>query len=247
MQYTVIHGDCLAVLPTLGQFRLVFADPPFNIGVGYCNYSDKRVDYLDWCLDWIKLCWERTDGVLCLHGPDDLAEIYLYAARQFGMTRISWVNWHYRFGVCQRRNWIGTRCHCLIFARNGYTWNPNAVLVPSDRATVYNDPRVNDSERGGSWLPGTIWGIPSDGPNWGRVQGNNRERRPLHPNQLPEVYLERLILAYTSAGDTVLDSFGGSGTTATVACALSRIPTTIELSQAYCVSIEERIKGGMIR
>jgi site-specific DNA-methyltransferase (adenine-specific) len=93
----------------------------------------------------------------------------------------------------------------------------------------------------------TVWGVPSDGPNWGRITGNNDERRHLHKNQLPEVYLERLILAYTDPMDSILDPFGGSGTTATVGTALNRACTTIELSENYCKSIETRIKKGVAR
>jgi DNA modification methylase len=71
-------------------------------------------------------------------------------------------------------------------------------------------------------VPGNVWGIPSDGEYWGRVQGNSKERRQGHPNQLPEVYLERLIRAYTDENDIVVDPFVGSGTTPVVARALKR-------------------------
>src|SRR3990167_1910570 len=169
INYDVICGDCIEVIPTLGQFDLVFCDPPFNLGIDYGTYTDKRSDYFFWCMEWISLAWEHTGGVLCLHGPDSLAEIYLYAGRHLGMARIAWINWHYRFGVCTRSNWIDSRCHCIVFARNKYTWNPDAVLVPSDRAVIYGDKRIHDTERGGMRLPGTVWGVPSDGPNWGRV------------------------------------------------------------------------------
>jgi site-specific DNA-methyltransferase (adenine-specific) len=96
-------------------------------------------------------------------------------------------------------------------------------------------------------LPGTVWGVPSDGQYWGRVQGNNKERSPGHPNQLPEVYLERLIRAYTNPGDKVLDPFGGSGTTAVVAQALGRDCTTIDISMGNCKSIEARLQKGAVR
>ena len=246
----VIHGNCIEVLPTLGKFDFIFADPPFNIGKDYDNYSDTIEDYWDWCEQWIALCWDHLEpnGVLCLHGTDTLAEIFLCSARRLKMNRIAWINWHYRFGQCTRTNWIDARCHCLVYARGqGHTWRPEAVLVPSDRAEVYGDKRVALTPNGGQRLPGTIWGVPSDGAYWGRVQGNNMERRPLHNNQLPEVYLKRLILAYTNPGDKVLDPFGGSGTTITVAHHLSRVGTTIELSNLYCQSIINRVKEGMVR
>ena len=240
-------GDCRGIVPNLDQkFQFVFADPPFNIGYKYSKYVDKRDDYDEFTEQWITCCWGACEGVMALHGPDDLAEMYLAVARKIGMKRIAWVNWHYRFGQCGRSNWIDARCHCLIFARDSYTWNPEAVLVESDRVK-YGDKRVGDTDRGGMRLPGTVWGVPSDGKYWGRVTGNSAERRPKHSNQLPEVYLERLIKAYTNAGDWILDPFCGSGTTATVAKVLERNCITMDVSGESVISAMDRIKHGAVR
>lgn len=247
MTVNVIHGDCRDIVPTIGQIDFVFADPPFNIGHGYSGYHDRRNDFEQFTHEWIDVCWQACDGVMALHGPDDLAELYLTAARRLGMRRIAWINWHYRFGQCGRSNWIDARCHCLIFAKSEtHAWNPESVLVESDRSKI-GDKRIHDTERGGRRLPGTIWGVPSDGPFWGRVQGNNSERSDHHPNQLPEVYLERLLLAYTNVGDRVLDPFAGSGTTAVVADALGRSCVTIDVSAENCNSVRERVAQGAVR
>lgn len=244
----VIHGDCRELMPTLGKFDFVFADPPFNIGQEYNGYADRRDDFEEFTLDWIAKAWEACDGVMALHGPDELAELYVIAKRRLGMQRIAWIHWHYRFGQCGRSNWIDARCHCLLFAKHDrWTWNAEDVLVDSDRASKYNDPRIHDTDNGGKRLPGTVWGIPSDGKYWGRVQGNSTERRSGHPNQLPEVYLERLIKAYTNPGDRVLDPFAGSGTTAVVAAALGRDCVTIDVSADTCESVRQRLQRGAIR
>lgn len=244
----VVCGDCRVEIPKLGRnFDFVFADPPFNIGQQYDGYNDSRTDYKEFTDQWIDACWDACGGVLAIHGPDDLVELYLAVARRRLMKRIAWVNWHYRFGQCSRSNWIDARCHCLIFAKHDdWTWNPESVLVESDRVQ-YGDKRVNETENGGKRLPGTVWGIPSDGPYWGRVQGNNTERRRGHPNQLPEVYLERLIRAYTNPGDWVLDPFAGSGTTAVVASALGRNCVTIDVSKVNCDSVVRRVAFGSVR
>jgi len=240
-------GDCRELVPDMGQFEFVFADPPFNIGHGYNGYDDRRDDFDEFTAEWIEVCWNACDGVMALHGPDDLAEQYLMAARHLNMRRIAWLNWHYRFGQCGRGNWIDARCHCLLFAKSDdYTWNPDDVLVESDRVK-YGDKRVNETERGGQRLPGTVWGVPSDGAYWGRVQGNSAERRTGHPNQLPEVYLERLLKAYTNRGDRVLDPFAGSGTTAVVASVLGRECVTIDVSGANVASVRDRVAIGAIR
>jgi DNA modification methylase len=95
----------------------------------------------------------------------------------------------------------------------------------------------------GKRVPMDVW----YGANWGRIQGNNKERRHGHDNQLPEAYLERVILATSNEGDLVLDPFVGSGTTATVARAYGRRFIGSEFSRANAVSAWERIRDiGMI-
>lgn len=244
----VFHADCREYLkqPSKEDFDFIFADPPFNIGQKYKGFKDSMSwsEYREFTLEWISLCWKRCKGVMALHGNDQLVFEYHDYMRQYQGTRIAWVNWHYRFGQCNRSNWIDSRCHCLIYAKDppGHTWNPEEVLVPSDRATTYGDKRINETENGGMRVPFTVWGIPSDGPNWGRVQGNNRERRPGHPNQLPEAYLTRLIKAYTNPGDLVYDPFAGSGTTVVVAKKLGRRCITTDISLENVRSVQERLK-----
>jgi hypothetical protein len=38
----VLHGNCINIVPTLGKFNFIFADPPFDIGQKYNGYHDKR-------------------------------------------------------------------------------------------------------------------------------------------------------------------------------------------------------------
>lgn len=96
-------------------------------------------------------------------------------------------------------------------------------------------------------MPGTVWGEPTDGKCWGPVDGHNYERWRKSPGQLPELYLERLINAYTNPGDRILDPFGGSGTTAVVAATLRRDCVTIEQSESKCKLIRERLEFGASR
>jgi len=253
-------GDCRTLTPFLSireRFDLAFLDPPFNIGQDYKEYDDRKKleEYVQLVGEAMVVAWQSLapTGILCLHGPDKLIEIWLmcineHLGQEMGNSRIAWVNWHYRFGQNTRANWVDSRCHCLIYAKDveNYTWNPEDVLVQSDRVE-YGDKRIHETENGGLRVPGTTWGVPSDGPYWGRVQGNNQERCKDCPNQLPELYLARLLKAYTNPGDSVLDQFGGSGTTAVVAKALNRRCSIIELGAETCQGIVERVRKGAVR
>jgi DNA modification methylase len=126
------------------------------------------------------------------------------------------------------------------------TWNPEKVLETSDRRAIYFDPRTESKRDGmpaGLRVPMDVW----YGPFWGRIQGNNKERRHYHDNQLPETYLERVVLCSSNEGDLVLDPFLGSGTTGVVAHALKRRFVGTEFSAQNAKNAYERMKDGPIR
>ncbi len=65
-------------------------------------------------------------------------------------------------------------------------------------------------------------------------------RSPLHPTQKPINLLRRLILNSTSIGDTVYDSFSGSGSTGIACEQTKRHCIMIELDEEYCQTIINR-------
>lgn len=62
-----------------------------------------------------------------------------------------------------------------------------------------------------------------------------------HPTQKPEYLLERIVLASTQEGDTILDPFLGSGTTAVVAKKLNRQCIGIEKDDDYIELAKQRL------
>ena len=130
--------------------------------------------------------------------------------------------------------------------RGTRTWNPKAIAEMSDRAAIYGDKRTLSKKDG---MPAKMR-VPMDvwyGQFWGRVQGNNTERRHYHDNQLPEVYLERVVRACSNPEDLVLDPFLGSGTTGVMAHALGRNFIGCEFSAENAKHAVERIQAGPVR
>ena len=247
-------GDCRDVLPNLpdrGEVDLVFADPPFNWDVPYDEWSDgmPRTEYERFTFDWLDACIDVLSprGAIWVNIPDDTAaEIVMHLKRR-GLTMVNWCVWHFRFGQHRDSSFIMSKVHALYFVKDpdNRTWNPDAILEQSDRAAIYNDARTQaKTSHAGMRVPMDVW----YGPYWGRVQGNNKERRHRHHNQIPEVYLERVILACSNEGDIVLDPFCGSGTTSTVARAWNRRSITVEFGEGNAESAWERIaQVGMLR
>ncbi|MBL9147911.1 MAG: hypothetical protein JNM94_04385 [Phycisphaerae bacterium] len=247
-------GDCrdvLARLPDRGNVDLVFADPPFNWDVPYDEWRDgmPRAEFERFTFDWLDGCVDALapHGSIWVNIPDDTAaEIVMHLKRR-GLTMINWCVWHFRFGQNRDSSFIMSKVHALYFAKNPdeRIWNPKDVLEQSDRASIYADPRTQaKDENKGMRVPMDVW----YGPYWGRIQGNNTERRHRHHNQLPEVYLERVIRACSNEGSLVLDPFCGSGTTSTVARAWNRRSITIEYGAGNAESAWQRITQiGMLR
>lgn len=254
---SVYVGDCREVLASLpevqrGQFHLVFADPPFNWNRAYDKWDDSmpREDYLQFTRDWLDLCIKalRPGGALWVNIPDDTAAEIVVHLKERGLRMENWCIWHYRFGQNTKARFINSKVHALYFVKPGgpHTWNPERVLEVSDRASIYGDPRTMSKKDGmpaGKRVPMDVW----YGQFWGRVQGNNKERRPGHDNQLPEVYLSRVVLACSNEGDLVLDPFLGSGTTGVIAHALKRKFVGVEFSKENAARAFQRIEAGPIR
>ena len=247
-------GDCREIIPRLeeqGSVDLIFADPPFNWDVPYDGWKDgmSRDEYERFTFDWLDACIDvlSPTGSLWVNIPDDtVAEVVLHLKRR-GLTMINWCVWHFRFGQYRSGSFIMSKVHALYFVKDveNRIWNSNAILEQSDRASIYNDQRTHEKPNNkGMRVPMDVW----YGKYWGRIQGNNKERRHGHHNQIPEVYLERVILACSNEGDLVLDPFAGSGTTSTVARAHNRRSICIEHSRINATSAWERItKIAMVR
>jgi DNA modification methylase len=170
----------------------------------------------------------------------------------------NWCVWHYRFGQNAVERFINSKVHVFYFVKDSLTprdkslptprtilrtWNPEDVAELSDRAAIYGDARTLSKKDG---MPPKLR-VPLDvwyGSHLSRIQGNNLERRDYHDNQLPEMYLARVIRSTSKPGDLVLDPFLGSGTTAVVARALGRNFIGTEFSQKNADSAMARVAAG---
>jgi DNA modification methylase len=258
-------GDCREILAQLSEVRarqldLVFADPPFNWNRAYDQWKDDmpHQEYLKFTYEWLDLCIQglRPWGALWVNIPDDWAAEIVVHLKARGLCMVNWCIWHYRFGQNTRSRFINSKVHALYFVRpsgagepastTGHTWNPEPILETSDRRAIYFDPRTENKRDGmpaGLRVPMDVW----YGKNWGRIQGNNKERRHSHDNQLPETYLERVVLCSSNMGDLVLDPFLGSGTTGVVAHALGRRFIGCEFSVQNARNAYDRMKAGPVR
>jgi site-specific DNA-methyltransferase (adenine-specific) len=251
--------DCVAGLARLpeGCVDLAFADPPFNIGYEYDVYDDRREaeHYLDWTRRWgagVVRALKPTGAFWLAIGDDFAAELKMIFQRELGLTCRSWVIWYYTFGVNCTKKFSRSHTHLFYFVKDKkrYTFHDEAVRVPSARQLVYADARANARGR----LPDDTWILrPQDLPDgfkpgedtwyFPRVCGTFKERAGWHGCQMPEQLLGRIIRLCSNERETVLDPFGGSGTTLVVAKKLGRKWLGFELSKQYARQIQARLKA----
>jgi DNA modification methylase len=252
------NEDCIAGMSRVpaGSVDLVFADPPFNIGYTYDVYEDRLAAdaYLGWTKKWGEALVKslKPSGTAWLAiGDDFAAELKVIFQRELGLFCRSWVIWYYTFGVNCSKKFSRSHTHLFHFVKDpkNFTFNADAIRVPSARQLVYADSRADSKGR----LPDDTWILrPQDASGsftpeenvwyFPRVCGTFKERAGWHGCQMPEQLLGRIIKACSNPGETVLDPFGGSGTTLAVAKKLDRRFLGFELSKSYAAQIQDRLK-----
>jgi site-specific DNA-methyltransferase (adenine-specific) len=255
----VVTGDCIEGLSRMapGTVSLAFADPPFNIGYDYDVYDDRKAaeEYLDWSKRWMQAvatALKPTGTFWLAIGDEYAAELKVKATRELGLVCRSWVVWYYTFGVNCKFKFSRSHAHLFYFVKDAkaFTFNNDAIRVPSARQLVYADRRADARGR----LPDDTWilrpqdlpeGFQPDENTWyfPRVCGTFKERKGWHGCQMPEQLLGRIIKACSNPGDLVIDPFAGSGTTLAVAKKLNREYLGFELSEEYAANIRKRLKG----
>jgi site-specific DNA-methyltransferase (adenine-specific) len=250
-------GDCVEGMRSLapGIADLVFADPPFNIGYDYDVYQDRQPAeaYLSWSRTWLAEVRRilKPDGTFWLAiGDEYAAELKLIVQRDLGLVCRSWVVWYYTFGVNCTRKFNRSHVHLFHFVADAkrFTFNAEAIRVPSARQLVYHDARQNPAGK----LPDDTWilrpqdlpeGFRPDEDTWyfPRVNGTFRERAGFHGCQMPEQLLGRIIRVSSHPGDLVVDPFVGSGTTLVVAKKLGRRYLGFEISPRYAALAQQRL------
>jgi DNA modification methylase len=213
---TLILGDCLEVMETLGKVDAVVTDPPYGISdspiMGQGRTGKRTGSANDWHpeSDWDKAL-NPAWGAVC-----DLADI------------IAW------FGQWRKREEVaGFMRHPLrteiVWAKNCHMGPPSPVAPRDERIWVFGADGIKPAT-----FETSVWDDPVI-PTWSFKH---------HKNEKPVALMARLI-KWTGA-QTILDPFMGSGTTGVAALQLGRKFIGIELDPDYfaiaCKRIEEAHK-----
>lgn len=252
----IYKGDSQEILETLepNSFQAIIADPPYFqvlLEENWDNQWQTEEEYLVWTEDWIKKAGKllKDDGLFFIFGQLGKREhLWLHVCSM--ATRIlqfhDMLIWDRAVGYNERSDSF-TPCYEMILVlrkskdSKAY-FNKDAVRIAYDDekiAQYLKDKRYKDLDARREHLEKgkyatNILRVPS-------LKGSSKEKVG-HPSQKPLKLIEMLVLSATREGDSVLDPFLGSGTTAVVCQNLGRKFEGIEIDENYIEIVENRLK-----
>lgn len=230
----IICGDAIEEMKKLpsASVHLIVTDPPYNLNKDYGKSKDQLAfqEYLDFSRAWLREASRvlSSDGTLYVFmGMRYISYIYVMLEQELRLTFNSWITWHYTQGIGKTRGFSPRHDDILMFTKHPrhFTFNLDAVRVPQKYYRSVNNMRGAN--------PGNVW-------TFSHVHYCNRNRKA-HPTQKPEGLYERMILASSREGDTVLDPFVGSGTALRVCQQTGRRGIGIDNNPDYIAMTKERL------
>lgn len=246
--HKIILGDCLEGMKLLEDESadLVLTDPPY--GITACDWEWDVMTKID----SIWSAWRRTaksTAAILISASEPFSSKLVVSNLQ--MFRYEWI-W-------EKTNATGfldapgkplrAHEHILVFYAKQPTYNPQKTKGHTRKVskarhkekTQKNQPEIyGKSERFADYdsterYPRSVLVFKSD-----------KQRLSLHPTQKPLALIRYLIKTYSNEGDTILDPFAGSFTTAKAARDLKRNSISIEINADYWFDIgEARLKANI--
>ena len=220
------------------SIHLVITSPPYNCGISYGLYCDNN-DFNDY-LSMLSRVWVECDRILVpggriavnvAHGSGRKpylplgSYITLQLEQHFNLrgtiiwqkgassNLTSWGSWRSPKDPCLR-----DVCELIIIAEK-----PGSILIPEESLLIENNKKVSP------WLDrDTFTNLTTD------LWAVQPETKRSHPAPFPVAIPLRLMWLYAFPGATVVDPFGGSGTTGLAAKQLGLNCHLYEVDPQYC-------------
>lgn len=262
-------GDSLDMMRNLpnNTIDLIITSPPYCMGKEYENLTDDVNSFINShkkvlpeAIRILKtggsLCWQIGYHVKAAEIiPLDIliyniiAEINLGLNDEDKMKLRNRIIWTFGHGLHSKKRLSGRHETILWFTKgNDYVFNLDEIRVPQKYPGKTHHKGGKKGQISGNpigknpsdvWIEAIedVWNIPN-------VKSKHPEKTT-HPCQFPSAIPIRLIRALTNVGDTILDPFMGSGTTALASLLTKRKFIGGELDETYFNITKERINNAL--
>jgi len=263
----IIKGNNLLALHSLkkqfaGKVKLIYIDPPYNTGNDGFKYNDNfnHSTWLTFMKNRLEVAKELLTNDGTIYVQLDYNEVHylkvlmddIFGKNNF-QREIIWDMTVLSGYKTIAKNWIRGHDSILFYSKNPKNFKFNKLMQPH---TKDYEKMFNKTDKDGRRImiahgKTRYWDETKDkgkpfGDVWNDVMSFQQQptssERMAFDGQKPEKLLERIILSATDEGDIVLDFFGGTGTTSSVATKLKRQTITIE-QMDY---METKLKSRMI-
>jgi len=240
----VINNDCLKILASFeAAVDLTFLDPPFNQQKNYAAHDDNLPENQYWEMMHAvcaRIFDKTTDGgAVYFMQREKNTERVLRVLRETGWTFQNLIIWKKMTSAVPGASRFGKAFQTIAFATKG------------KRPRVFNRLRIDPPllkhhkyERENGVFVTDVWDDIRELTS-GYFAGDEALRTEtgerFHKQQSPIALLLRIILSSSKPGDTILDPFAGTGTTAVVAEQLHRNSISIEADEKNAACIENRL------
>jgi len=251
-------ADALKILKQIPDksITLVITDPPYNIGLKYNTYNDKK-EWSKYYEDLGLVLGEisrilKDDGSLYLINYPEINARTLPFLDKANLNMQRWLTWHYPTNIGHaKKNYTRSQRSILFCTKtNNYIFNKDGIIQPYKNPNVGKIKKLIESGKRGRTPYDTLnmedlFEIEklqnSDVININllknvskfRAGSKDKKAKDHHPCQLPLSLIKVFINASSNEGDTVLDCFAGTFTTSAAAKELKRKSIGIELDPEY--------------
>lgn len=248
MDYNIIYNeDCILGIDKIDDntINLVVTSPPYNVNLGhnstkktgYIKYEDNKqhLEYIDWLKTIFNKVYNKLkpDGRVIINIGDGRngaiptsSDIIQFMTSELGYTCLTHIIWNKNTTSC-RTAW-GTFCSPVC---PSYPTPFEHILIFSKKYKSLQHVGVSDLTKAEfiKWSY-ALWDFAP-----------SKTKKTNHPAPFPLELPLRCIKMNTFVGDTVLDPFMGSGTTALAAILTHRKFIGFEISPEYISIANERI------
>lgn len=228
---------------------LIFADPPYNINKAEWDTFESQQKYIEWSMTWIKEAHRvlAANGSLYICGFSEILADLKWAASDL-FKGCKWLIWFYRNKANLGNDWGRSHESILHFRKSKeIIFNIDEVRIPYNEHTLKYPQRkqaessqYSNGKKQYIWNPNPLGAKPKDVLEIPTI-ANGAWEKYKHPTQKPIELVKRIVLASSNTDSTIIDPFGGSGTTYAVAEAFQRKWMGCELNSDFCDIIETRI------
>lgn len=230
------------------SMQLIITSPPYNIGKSYekrtslDTYLEEQETVISECVRLLKpkgsICWQVGNYVQ--QGevvPLDSALYPIFKKHKLKLRNR--IVWNFGHGLhCTKR--LSGRYETINWwtISDDYTFNLDPIRIPSKYPNKRHFKGPNIGKLSGNPKgknPSDVWTFPN--------VKNNHVEKTIHPCQFPVELVERLVLAMTNPGDSVLDPYMGVGSAVIAALMHQRQRYGCDIIPEYVEIAWERVRS----